>query len=701
MTKSQAKQRHQELSKLIHYHNHRYHTLDAPEIGDYEFDQLFHELLDLENQFPELITGQSPSQRVGSAPLDQFEKVNHRAPMLSLQNTYSAEDILEFDEKIGKQLELGDGDSIEYLCSPKFDGLAIELIYENGVLSQALTRGDGLTGENVTNNVRTIDNIPLVLQGKKHPQRLDVRGEILIYKKDFEALNQSQAENGKPPFANPRNAAAGSMRQLDSRVVASRPLRAFIYGLGFVEGADFSSQSQMEEQFLQWGLPCLRVQPQSQIPLSGIKELKLNQLCCGAQTVTKYYKSLEGLRDQLPFEIDGIVVKVNSTTFQRDLGSISRSPRWAFAGKFPPDKAKTIVNEIIVQVGRTGALTPVAIMEPVYVGGVTITSATLHNQDEIDRKDIREGDTVWVRRAGDVIPEIVEVDVSLRKKSSLAFQLPQDCPSCGASVVRDGDEVVTRCPNRLCPEQLKEGLKHFVSRKAMNIDHLGDRMIDTLWENQLVRTYSDLFRLQAEDILALERQGQRSVQNLLNSLEKSKSPPLARFIFALGLRHVGETTSKTLAENFHSLEKLMKASEEDFLGLDDVGPKVTASLVEAFTNSQWRDQIQQLIKQGVQPKAYQPPTLTEGPLRGLQFVVTGTLPFSRSRIHRAIEEAGGTILKGVSKKTNVLVAGEKAGSKLKKAKDLAVDIWDWETLEKKLPPGSFSTKAGGKVSSSD
>jgi len=687
MNKSKAKKRIFELSEQIHHHNYLYHTLDKPELSDFDFDQMFSELLSLEEQFPDLAEPHSPSQRVGSSPLDHFEKVNHQEPMLSLQNTYSEDDIVAFDEKIRKQIE--SSAEIEYICSPKFDGIAIELVYEQGQLIRGLTRGDGLTGEDVTANVKTIANIPLVLRGSNIPKRIDIRGEILMFKEDFENLNAQQASEEQTPFANPRNAAAGSMRQLNSQIVAARPLMAFIYGYGYAEGILFETQSAMEEAFISWGLPALKLSKKTLQFKKSQASLKLNRLSMGIEGVLDYYTKLETLRPQLPFEIDGIVVKVNSFALQKDLGFISRSPRWAFAGKFKPDRAKTLVNSIEIQVGRTGALTPVANLDPVFVGGVTISTATLHNQDEISRKDIRIGDSVWVHRAGDVIPEIIEVDMASRGASSQPYNIPSECPSCSSKVFRDPEESVIRCLNLNCSQQQREKLKHFVSRKALNVDHLGDRMIDQLWEADLIRGYCDLFTLKKEDVLALDRQGEKSTSNLLSSINKCKKPALDRFIFSLGIRFVGETTAKTLATNFGSMRNLLDATEEDLLGLDDIGPKVAQSLVENFNSKDWVKEIERLLKLGLQPVEPRKQEKKEGPLSNMNFVVTGTLPMSRSRVHRAIEDFGGIILKGVSKKTDVLVAGEKAGSKLKKAKDLNIEIWEWDDLIKKLPEGSL------------
>jgi len=683
MDKTSAKKRISELSAELHRHGDLYHRLDQPEISDKDYDDLFDELLGLEENFPELKTTTSPTQRVGGAPLPGFTKVRHEKPMLSLQNTYSVEDIIDFDRKIKKQLE-SDG-PITYFCAPKFDGVAIELVYENGQLTEAITRGDGTIGEGVLHNIRTISSLPLVFVGKNIPPRIDVRGEVLIYKKDFEAINESQLEQNLNAFANPRNAAAGTLRQLDSKVAAQRNLRVLCYAPGHYQGIAFPSQLNFEDQARSWGLPTVHVAKKiSEIQTQGNIQ-KYALVTNDLDEVVDYYNSVQKLRHEIPFEIDGVVIKVNDFDLQDRLGFIARSPRWAFAAKFEPEQEATTIIDIQIQVGRTGALTPVAIMEPVSVGGVTITYATLHNQDEINRKDVRVGDRVWVRRAGDVIPEIIGVVPGKRSGASEPFQIPDACPACGEDAVDTEGEAVKRCVNLLCPAMVMENLKHFVSRNALNIEKLGSRLVEALFEAKLVERFSDIYKLSQEDILTLERQGQKSSKNIIDSINASRAPALNRFIYALGIRFVGQQTAKTLAKHFQSLEQFRLATEEVLLGLEDVGPKVAASVTEALADEAFQKEIDDLLAAGVDVQALAPKQRGSSALDGLSFVVTGTLPLSRDKIHDALEHAGGSVLKSVSKKVSVLIAGESAGSKLAKAEKLGLEIWDWEKLKKKLP----------------
>ena len=513
---------------------------------------------------------------------------------------------------------------------------------------------------------------------------MDIRGEILIYKDDFQAINEAQQEAGSSVFANPRNAAAGTLRQLDSKVAASRRLRIFCYAPGFHEGIDFESQQSFEKVLQDFALPTMK-------ETKDLKKLKakslwsLSKRCQGSAEVIEYYEAIEKVRKELPFEIDGIVVKVNGLAEQEDLGFIARSPRWAFAAKFTPDQEQTRINDIQVQVGRTGALTPVAILEPVSVGGVTITHATLHNQNEIDRKDVRIGDTVNVHRAGDVIPEVIEVIKKKRPKNSKAFKIPDKCPSCGQKVVTIEDEAVKRCVNSLCPAVMKESLKHFVSRNAMNIDKLGSRLVERLYEEELITRFSDLYALTKESILELDRQGEKSSQNIIDSIDKSKKTELHRFIYALGIRFVGEQTARALADHYRSIDAFLAAKEEELLELRDVGPKVTQSIVSTLKQKSFHKEVQQLLKNGIDIKKIKARTkAASGPLSGLSFVVTGTLPLSRNEVHDQIRSAGGEVATSVSKKVNVLIAGEKAGSKMAKAEKLGLEIWDWAQFEKKV-----------------
>lgn len=689
-----------QLRDEIRKHDYLYYVLDQPSITDKEYDELYKKLVDLEAAHPELVTADSPTQRVGGMAIDSFEKMAHRQPMLSLSNSYSPEEIEAFDERVRKALQTEK--EVVYFCEPKFDGLAIELIYEGGLLTGAITRGDGSVGENVISNVRTIRAIPQKLAVGKPPALLEVRGEILMFKKDFAALNEAQQEAGTTPFANPRNAAAGSIRQLDPRITAARSLRMFAYAPGVLEGVTFKSQSAFETYLAEATLPTVGIaDPDESIEdfvERTIAELKawsqkkretrppLARRCTGAKEAIAYYHFIEKVRHLLPFDIDGIVAKIDDYGIQRELGFVARSPRWAVAAKFQPEQGMTTIREIAVQVGRTGAITPVAIMEPVRVGGVTITNATLHNQDEIDRKDVRVGDTVVIQRAGDVIPEVVRVVLEKRPKNSVAFKLPKKCPICRAPVTKLEDEVVYRCVNPLCPAILKESLKHFAARRAMNIERLGDRLIETFVEKGLVQSFSDLYRLKAEDLLALERMGEKSVSNILESIDKSRTTTLARLIFALGIRFVGETTAKHLAKHFGTIEKLIDASETELLDVEEIGPKVADAIRKAFANKQLVDEIATVQKLGVHYESVTKKKATGGSqtLGGKKFVITGTLPVSRDDAKDLIEAHGGTAVGSVSKKTDYVLAGDEAGSKLQKAQELGVPVIDWNDLQKML-----------------
>lgn len=667
-----SKIRHQELKKLISQHDHNYHVMDSPQISDFDYDKLFAELLAIEATEKGLDLTDSPSQRVGAAPLAAFEKAPHRFPMLSLSNSYSPEDIFEFDTRVKKFLRYDEETSteIEYLCEPKFDGLSMELIYENGLLVKALTRGDGAVGEDVTQNIKTIKSIPLRLSSEKLPTLLEVRGEVLMLKQDFAKLNEAQQENGLQTFANPRNASAGSIRQLDPRITASRPLRFYAYSLGAFEGVVFETQKSVEDYFSSLGIPVLQ----------NTQETELVKICMGPQAVVDYYRMIESTRSQLPFDIDGVVVKVNSIRLQEDLGMVARSPRWATAAKFKPEQAQTLIEEIVVQIGRTGALTPVAIMTPVKVGGVTVTNATLHNQDEINRKDVRVGDTVVIQRAGDVIPEIVSPVLEKRPKGSLPFLMPTHCPACGSEAVKNEEEVVTRCVNPLCIAVVKESLKHFVARRAMNIDKVGERLIETLVDNKLLSRFSDFYRLKREDLLQLDRQGDKSVDNILKSIENSKSTTLARFIFALGIRFVGEQTAKHLADHFLSIENFLTAREEELLLVPEIGVKVAKAIGTWTSNPKLVQEVRDMMALGVQ--IAEPQRAQAGALSGQSFLITGTLPIKRDEAKELIEKNGGKILGSVSSKLNYLVVGEDPGSKVEKAQGLGVAVIDWDALQK-------------------
>ncbi|HEY8272371.1 MAG TPA: NAD-dependent DNA ligase LigA [Pseudobdellovibrionaceae bacterium] len=665
-----SKKRHEELKKIIAEHDYNYYVTDKPLISDYEYDQLFAELLELEKNealLGHLDLSDSPSQRVGGAPLGAFEKVTHRKPMLSLANSYSPEDILEFDERVKKFLKR-EGPVVEYYVEPKFDGLSMELVYEKGFLIRAITRGDGYTGEDVTQNIRTIKSIPLKLETSRPPELLEVRGEVLILKADFLKLNEQQQENGQPSFANPRNAAAGTIRQLDPKIAGSRRLKFFAYALGEVDGIKFENQADIGTYFQKVA-----------IPTATGSHPELMRICKSPKEAIDYYHFIEKERPHLPFDIDGIVIKVNALRQQEDLGLVARSPRWATAAKFKPEQAQTIVENIVIQVGRTGALTPVAIMKPVRVGGVTVTNATLHNQEEIDRKDIRLGDTVIIQRAGDVIPEIVNVDLAKRPKKSEPFLLPNKCPACGTEVHKLEGEVVTRCTNPLCIAIIKESLKHFASRRAMNLDKIGDRLIETLVDQKLVRKFSDLYRLKKENLLPLERQGEKSVENILSSIEASKNTTLARFIFSLGIRFVGEQTARHLAEHFGTIENFLQAKENDLLLIPEIGPKVAKGILEWTSNPKLVKEVKDLVLFGVSIRS--PQRSTTGMLAGKSFLITGTLPVKRDDAKDFIEKNGGKILGSVSSKLNYLVVGDDPGSKLDKAQGLGVKVISWEELQ--------------------
>lgn len=680
--KPSAKARLNELKVQIREHDYAYFALDKPTISDYEYDQLFAELLELEKKHPDWVTADSPSQRVGGQPLEAFEKASHRKPMLSLSNTYSVDEIREFDERVKRFLEKDK--SVVYFCELKFDGLAIELIYETGQLKGALTRGDGTVGENVLNNVRTIRSVPLTL--KTDAPLVEVRGEVLMYKQDFRALNEAQQEEGQMTFANPRNAAAGSIRQLDARITSKRPLRMFAYAPGALDGVKPKSQEDWFHSLSEMGMPCLKSESwktlKAKLERGYRGDLVLAALCDGADEAIEYYETILKIRHDLPFDIDGVVIKVNSFPLQEQLGMVARSPRWATAAKFPPEQAQTVIEDIVIQVGRTGALTPVAVMTPVRVGGVTVVNSTLHNQSEIERKDVRVGDTVIIQRAGDVIPEVVEVVLDKRPTHSKKFKMPKDCPACGHEVVLPEGEVVTRCVNAFCPAIINESLKHFASRRAMNIEKLGDKIIEQMTAAKLIGTFSDLYKLTLKDVLTLPRQGDKSAQNIIESIDQSRKTTLGRFIFALGIRFVGEQTGKVLATHFKTIENFLAASETELLEVPDIGPKVAASILNRLKDSEFKKEVKRLLQNGVEieiPKKVAP---SQQKLKGLSIVITGTLPAPRDEIKDQILALGGKTPGSVSKNTSYVLAGEEAGSKLDKAQELGVPILDWEAYLK-------------------
>ncbi|MES2536732.1 MAG: NAD-dependent DNA ligase LigA [Pseudomonadota bacterium] len=649
------------LRAELNRHNHAYHVLDSPTIPDAEYDKLFRELQALESAHPELISGDSPTQRVGAAPLAQFEPVRHSVPMLSLNNAFSEADIIAFDRRVRETLKAED--EVAYACDLKFDGLAINLRYEDGVLVQAATRGDGATGENVTASIRTVRGIPLRLHTEHPPKVLDVRGEILMFKADFARLNARQREAGQKEFANPRNAAAGSLRQLDSRITAQRALRFFAYGIGMLDGADLpDSHSGLLEWYAALGIPVCDERTVVQ----------------GAHGMLEFFHGIGLKRAQLPYEIDGVVYKVDSVDQQLKLGFVSRAPRFAIAHKFPAEEAITTVQDIGVQVGRTGAITPVARLRPISVGGVTVTNATLHNEDEVRRKDIQVGDTVIVRRAGDVIPEVVAVVPELRPADARPFVMPSVCPICNSPILRLEEEAIARCSGGWvkCPAQRKGGLLHFVSRRAMDIEGLGDQLVEQLVDKHVINTAADLYRLGLSSLAALERMADKSAKNVLQALEKSKSTSLARFIYALGIRHVGESTAKELARHFGKLDNLLQASEEQLLEVADVGPVVARSIRMFVADPLNLELIEQLRAAGITWAEGEPENVAK-PLQGKTFVLTGTLPnLSRDAAGEMIELAGAKVAGSVSKKTSYVVAGEDAGSKLAKAQELGITILD-------------------------
>ena len=647
-----------QLRAEIEQHNYRYYVLDDPSIPDAEFDKLFRELQTLEAQHPELLTADSPTQRVGVTPLKSFAEVRHRTPMLSLNNAFSEEEVRAFDTRIREALGVAE---VEYAVEPKYDGLAITLSYRHGMFVQGATRGDGSTGEDVTENLRTVRTIPLRLH--KPIRDVEVRGEVLMLKRDFAKLNDAQRAKGEKEFANPRNAAAGSLRQLDSRITAGRRLSFFSYGIGYCDGAKLPDRQDKQMALLQqWGVPVAQQR--------GVVR--------GLEGMLAYYREIGDARDRLPFDIDGVVYKVNDIAQQQQLGFVSRAPRWAIAHKFPAEEAMITLLDIEVQVGRTGALTPVARLAPVFVGGVTVTNATLHNEDEIRRKDARIGDTVIVRRAGDVIPEVARVVLERRPRDAREFVMPAVCPVCGSSVARLEDEAVSRCTGGLfCPAQRKQALLHFASRRAMNIEGLGEKLVEQLVDTHIVNNPAALYKLGLLAIINLERMGEKSAVNLLAAIEQSKHTTLARFIFALGIRNVGEATAKDLAQYFGTLDNLLAADAESLQQVHDVGPVVAQSIADFLAEAHNREVIDQLRACGVHWAEHQPRPAASLPLSGKTFVLTGTLAaMSREEAKEKLEALGAKISGSVSKKTDYVVAGAEAGSKLDKAQELGVSVLD-------------------------
>ena len=662
---SKVKKEIDKLRQEINHHSHRYYVLDSPLISDFQYDMLLKDLELLEKKFPQLVSADSPTQRVGGAPLEGFAKVNHSQKMLSLDNVFDPQEFLDFTSRIYKLLP---EEKVEFMVEPKLDGVAIELIYENGHLKTAATRGDGAVGENVTSNIRTIKSVPLVLysqESDQFPSILEVRGEIFIGKTDFSKLNQKMLEQNKEPFANPRNAAAGSIRQLDSRVCASRPLDMFCHS----PGGHIDDSKNLAEFFLHvkgWGL---KINP-------------YNRLCHNQQDVVDYYYHLQEIREGLPYEIDGLVIKINSFEQQKRLGTLSKSPRWAIAFKFEPMQQTTVVEDIIVQVGRTGVLTPVAILSPAQVGGVMVNRATLHNQEEIEKKDIRLGDTVLIQRAGDVIPEVVKVIKEKRQGDEKIFKMPLNCPSCGELVFQRKNEIAWRCTNPNCRSKIVEAIKHFVSRTALNIEGLGEKIIEQLVGRKIVRQFLDLYNLNLDQIISLDRMGQKSSENILAAIENSKQRdyPFYRLLFSLGTDQVGLHTAGLLAKIFPSPEKLFNASIENLQQLDGIGPVVAKSICQFYSKEENRHQLSTLYKllnmSELQETPGDPPV--DSPLTGKTVVITGTIEGrTRNEARDIIEKLGGKVVSSVSKKTNLLLTGEKAGSKLNKAKKLGIQTSIW------------------------
>ncbi len=657
MNNEQVKTRVEELQAILSEHNHRYYVLDDPMISDAEYDRLFRELQDIERAHPELLQSNSQTKRVGGAVLDEFSTLEHRIPMLSLGNALNENELREFYQRLRKLSKL---DDLELVGEPKLDGLGVELIYRKGKFEAGATRGDGYTGEDITENLKTIPQIPMDLHGTDIPELLEVRGEVIISKKNFKKLNAERENSEEKLFANPRNAAAGSLRQLDSKITAKRPLEIFIYAPGKIEGYEYSTQWELLEQLKLWGFP-----------LNPFNKILKNE-----NDTIKYFHSMEADRESMPYDIDGIVVKVNNLALQSSLGMRTRTPRWAIAGKFKARQEITRIESIVAQVGRTGVLTPVANLGPVQLGGVVVSRATLHNQDEIDRKDIRVGDWVVIERAGDVIPKVIKVIKERRPKHTEPYHLPDTCPVCGAKVQRVEGGVAVKCVHRDCPAQLKTGIEHFVSKRAMNIDGMGEKIVDQLVDEGLINSVADIYNLQFKDLVALERFGEKSVNNLLRSIKASKKRSLANVIYALGIPNVGEYLARVLAEKFESLEKLFETKQETLVDIDDIGEIVAESIISFANDPDNRKMLEVLMEHGIDPKAGE---TGEQPLKGKTFVFTGSLEkITRDVAKDLVRNLGAKASESVSAKTDYVVSGESSGSKLEKAKELGVKIMDEE-----------------------
>ena len=650
-------------------HNYRYYVLEDPIISDDEYDRLLRELEHLEKQRPDLITPDSPTQRVGAPPLSNFESIPHQLPMLSLENAMNEEEIRAFDKRIKKKIETDE--TIEYVAEPKLDGIGIELVYENGMFTSGSTRGDGFTGENITQNLRTIQSIPLRLRTDElpSPDLLEVRGEIFISKMGFESLNRTREENDESLFVNPRNAASGSLRQLDSSITASRPLSTYCYQPGTIRDKAYETHLEFLEDLKRWGFP---VNPMIQ---------KVN----GVEEAIEYHRDMEDKRNTLPYDIDGTVMKINSLSLQEEVGIRSRSPRWAIANKFKAQQVTTVIQDIMPQVGRTGAVTPVARLNPVFVGGVTVTNATLHNQDEINRKDIRIGDTVIIERAGDVIPKVVKVINEKRQNDTKPYSLPDSCPSCGHDVYRPEGEAVARCQNLSCPAQMKGRIEHFVSKNALDIDGIGNKLVDQLVETSLVQTVDDLFKLTLEDLIPLERMADKSARNTISAIESSKQTGFARFLFALGIRNVGEYLSKVLEKHYEgNFHRFMSSKKEELESIFEVGGIVADGIVRFWSDSSNVDVVNSCFSLGVTLSPVKSKEKDQV-LAGKTFVFTGVLTkFTRKEAQELVESLGGRASSSVSKKTTFIIAGQSAGSKITKAQEFGVPILSEDDFQKMI-----------------
>lgn len=683
-----------DLIQEIRLHNHRYYVLDAPTISDAQYDLLMRELEEIEAQHPEWVTPDSPTQRVGAEPMAGFNTIRHSVPMLSLTNAFEESELIAFDKRVSDTLSaaglIAQADAVEYNAEYKFDGLAVSLRYEQGVLVYAATRGDGTTGEDITSNIRTIPSVPLALLGKPTtwPAVLEVRGEVLMNHSDFEALNRQQQRKREKPFVNPRNAAAGSLRQLDPRITAQRHLRFYAYGWGEISVTEPSPQQDLLAQLNHEATEPYATQAEMLAWLQrlGFPVHRAHTVVKGVEGLLAFYRQTEEARSDLPFDIDGVVYKVNYLDQQRVLGFVARAPRFAIAHKYPAQEATTELTGIDVQVGRTGALTPVARLKPVFVGGVTVTNATLHNEDEIRRKDVRIGDTVVIRRAGDVIPEVLRPVLALRPEGAIPFVMPTQCPVCGSAIEKAEGEVIARCSGGLvCAAQRKQTLAHAVSRKALDIDGVGEKLIEQLVDSGRVKTLADLYTLSVEELLSMPRMGRKSAENVVNAINKARHPSLARLLYALGIRHVGETTARDVAKHYATLENVMEADEEGLLAVPEVGPVVAASIAHFFAEPHNRAAIVQLLQSGVSIDERVAQAPANQILAGQTVVLTGTLPtWSRDDATRYILEAGGKVSGSVSSKTAYVVAGVEAGSKLRRAQELGVKVLDEDGLKKLL-----------------